>query len=772
MAEGSKPKRRLAAIVFTDIVGFTKLSSQDETKAAELIKRQRDLLTPIIQSHDGELLKEMGDGMLLSFHSATSAVECSIEIQEIANTIDDLNLRIGVHQGEVIIDGKDIIGDDVNVAARIEPFSAPGGIAISNKVQQDIASNAKFETKLVGKPKLKGVGQDITVYCIVSQGLPETVLSEVSAKLEKQTPIWYYILPAVILIAITTYFVIPKKPSIASIAVMYMEIRGNEEDQYLETITEDIIFDLSSAMPGKLKVSESGAVAKLKNTNMETSELAKGLGVEYVFRSSLQRYGDGFNLRCRLVEASSGTDKFINKWFIEANSLQSIVSVLVENIINGLDLNIEGGLTKIEYNPEAYNLYLKSKDLYARSKSYEGTKQSIHLMEDAIALDDKLISAQLRLGIMYYDNGEYDRAGKLYERALKKSKQLEDNSNIAESLRKQGALFRKLRNYDESLEKFNEALSIFRVMNDKSNIAKSMNSIAILYYRTKRLDEALEYWLLAYNTAKEFDDKLKLSKYVNNIGIWYWKDFQYSKAIDYYNESLLIKEELGDTRNYGKTLHNIGKVYYDMGDFVNSIEFFNRSIELKEKLNDKKGLKASLLKLGEAYFENEDYTDALSNFKRSLSITKTFDDIYDISDRHLAIGMSHFNLSSYDSAAYYLNMSDSIYIDYPINRLTVLSWIAITSSEDGETEKTKTFVKEFEEIYKDNDPDNKQIISINWNMYKVYNSLERSKTAKEHLENAYLELKSRSKNIKDKSDRNQYLSSKLNQKITEAWESL
>ena len=132
MAEGSKPKRRLAAIVFTDIVGFTKLSAKDETKAAELIKRQRALLTPIIQSHDGELLKEMGDGMLLSFHSATSAVECSIEIQEIANTIEDLNLRIGVHQGEVIIDGKDIIGDDVNVAARIEPFSAPGAVSYTH----------------------------------------------------------------------------------------------------------------------------------------------------------------------------------------------------------------------------------------------------------------------------------------------------------------------------------------------------------------------------------------------------------------------------------------------------------------------------------------------------------------------------------------------------------------------------------------------------------------------------------------------------------------
>ena len=152
MPEDSKPKRRLAAIVFTDIVGFTKLSAKDETKAAELIKRQRALLVPIIQSHDGELLKEMGDGLLLSFYSATGAVECALEIQKIANTIDDLNLRIGIHQGEVIIDGKDIIGDDVNVASRIEPFAAVGGVAISHKVQSDISSSPEFETKFISQP--------------------------------------------------------------------------------------------------------------------------------------------------------------------------------------------------------------------------------------------------------------------------------------------------------------------------------------------------------------------------------------------------------------------------------------------------------------------------------------------------------------------------------------------------------------------------------------------------------------------------------------------
>ena len=214
----------------------------------------------------------------------------------------------------------------------------------------------------------------------------------------------------------------------------------------------------------------------------------------------------------------------------------------------------------------------------------------------------------------------------------------------------------------------------------------------------------------------------------------------------------------------------MGKVYYDMGDFVNSIEFFSKSIELKEKLGDQKGLKATLLKLGEAYFENENYDSALVNFRKSLKITKSFGDIYDDLERYKVIGMSHCNLSNYDSAAYYLNMADSILIDYPIDRLNTLSWLALTSTKDGNKNLTKTYIEEFEGIYGDNDPPQDNIIRINWNMYNVYQSLEKTKTAKEHLENSYLELKSRSKNIKNKGDRSKFLSVKLHEYITSAWE--
>ena len=180
----SSLKRRLAAIVFTDIVEYTDLSARDEENAYKLVLKQREILKPIVLKHEGQWLKEEGDGLTLSFPSTKEAVNCSIQMQYAVREIDDLNLRIGIHQGDVIQENKDVFGDDVNIASRIEPFSAPGGIAVSQKIQQDLSSNPEFEFKFIDKPKLKGVQQEISVYCIISHGLPQSKKSQVQAKVE------------------------------------------------------------------------------------------------------------------------------------------------------------------------------------------------------------------------------------------------------------------------------------------------------------------------------------------------------------------------------------------------------------------------------------------------------------------------------------------------------------------------------------------------------------------------------------------------------------
>jgi len=181
----STTERKLAAIMFTDIAGYTALSSTDETKALKLLDKQEEILTPIIEEFNGTLHNRIGDGLLFTFPTVTDAVKCGIKIQKETKEVEDLNLRIGIHEGEITLKDGDALGDDVNVASRIDPYAAEGGIVISGKVQQNISSLPEFETKFISQPSLKGVKQDVKIFCIVSHGLPETDITKVTAKLEK-----------------------------------------------------------------------------------------------------------------------------------------------------------------------------------------------------------------------------------------------------------------------------------------------------------------------------------------------------------------------------------------------------------------------------------------------------------------------------------------------------------------------------------------------------------------------------------------------------------
>ena len=177
MANQKISTKKLKAIVFTDIVGFTKISAEDEQHALDIIDKQRELLKPIVLEHKGEWLKEIGDGLLFSFDSSLDAVRCSIEIQEVLKDSDDFKLRIGIHQGDIFIKDGDVYGDDVNIASRVEGFSPEGGISISDKVYKDIQSVKEIKTSFIGHKPLKGVLQEIKVCCIVSNDLPTHTFS-------------------------------------------------------------------------------------------------------------------------------------------------------------------------------------------------------------------------------------------------------------------------------------------------------------------------------------------------------------------------------------------------------------------------------------------------------------------------------------------------------------------------------------------------------------------------------------------------------------------
>lgn len=165
-------QRKLAAIMFTDILGYTALMSKDEHKALQTLKKNREIQKPLIEKYNGEWLKEMGDGTLSCFPSVVDAVNCALEIQNSLKSDSDLILRIGIHMGDIVFAEGDIFGDGVNIASRIEPLAQPGGICITGRVYNDIRNKPDIGTVFLGEKKLKNVSRPIKVYALTGKDLP------------------------------------------------------------------------------------------------------------------------------------------------------------------------------------------------------------------------------------------------------------------------------------------------------------------------------------------------------------------------------------------------------------------------------------------------------------------------------------------------------------------------------------------------------------------------------------------------------------------------
>ena len=165
-------KRQLAAIMFTDIVGYTSLMGKDSAKALALVRQSKEIQKPLVEQHHGKWLKEMGDGAMAQFNTALDAVNCAIEIQEFARAKLDAKLRIGIHLGDVSVEENDVHGDGVNVAARLESIAEPGGIYISNSIEKAIQGQSNAQTKYLGNIRLKNVDYEVQTYAIQGVGLP------------------------------------------------------------------------------------------------------------------------------------------------------------------------------------------------------------------------------------------------------------------------------------------------------------------------------------------------------------------------------------------------------------------------------------------------------------------------------------------------------------------------------------------------------------------------------------------------------------------------
>ncbi|MFC1620423.1 tetratricopeptide repeat protein [Candidatus Neomarinimicrobiota bacterium] len=329
--------RKLAAIMFTDIVGFTALMGEDEGQALGVLQQNREFQKEQIGKHNGEWLKEMGDGTLSSFSSAVDAVNCARAIQVGLRDDPDLTLRIGIHVGDVVFEEGDIFGDGVNVASRIEPLAEPGGICLSGRVYEDIRNKPDVEAVLLGEKRLKNVKHPLKVYALKGEGLPVPDVDQ---------------------------FVTPPADELQSIAVLpLVNLTGNaDEEWFADGMTEALITSL--ARISALKVISRTSVMPYKGSSKSLPQIAAELGVKTVLEGSVLKAGTRVRITAQLIEAQTDRHLWAEEYdrdLTDILALHSEVSQAIAKEVNAsLTPEEEAGLKDAKpVHPEAYQLYLR-----------------------------------------------------------------------------------------------------------------------------------------------------------------------------------------------------------------------------------------------------------------------------------------------------------------------------------------------------------------------------------------------------------------------------
>ena len=313
MPSGSE--RRLAAIMFSDIVGYTSLMATSEVRGFAARERHRDVLRPLAQRYGGEVVDENGDELVLSFTSAVDAVNCALAVQAEGLGDADVELRIGIHMGEVLFEQGRVYGDSVNLASRVRPFAAPGGICVSDEVEHAIHSQPNVEVVSLGTPDLKNVDRPVQLYAVHGEPLPPRTRSVRRASRLKVAAVAV----GAVLAALVGWWIGslrgPERGMIPgfvapAIAVLPFDNMSDDTDQELFAagLVEDLTTRLASwrEFPVIARNSVFEVAARNAGAPLDVADVGAELGARYVVEGSVRRQGDRLRVVVQLIDALTG----------------------------------------------------------------------------------------------------------------------------------------------------------------------------------------------------------------------------------------------------------------------------------------------------------------------------------------------------------------------------------------------------------------------------------------------------------------------------------
>ena len=500
-------KRKLTAILSADAKGYSRLMGEDEKGTVRTLNAYKELMVGLIQHHHGRMVDAPGDNLLAEFVSVVDAVECGVEIQKELKTRNSelpenrrMEFRIGINLGDVIEEGDKIYGDGVNIAARLESLSEPGGICVSGTVYDQVRNKLSLGYGYLGKQSVKNIIEPVRVYRVLTK--PGTMALSVRRWKRTGVDYWNRVHPAFkIVIALVAAanavwqlyprfisrpvevtpkdkiievaskdkmaFPLPDKPSIA--VLPFANMSGNPEQEYFcDGITDQIITGLSKI--DKLFVIARNSTFVYKGKAVKIQKVAEDLGVRYVLEGSVQKSGDRVRVTAQLIDALTGHHIWSEQYDRELKDIFALQDEITMRIMVGTRVELTEGEQARHWARKGRtdNLKALEKNLQGQAFFRRGTKQdndtARQIFEEAIALDPNFIWPYVNLGMTHWmdaRNGWSESPAKSLQMAFEltqKALAMDDSIDIGHSLL--GGIYLVKRQYDKALTEAERAVAL------------------------------------------------------------------------------------------------------------------------------------------------------------------------------------------------------------------------------------------------------------------------------------------------------------------------
>jgi len=588
------PTHQLAAIMFTDIQGYTALMQQDEAKALEFRNRHREIFNATTKKFKGKILQYFGDGTLSTFSSAIDSVHCGIELQLSFLQEPQIPVRIGIHTGDIIFSKDDIIGDGVNVASRIESLATAGSIFISEKVYDEVKNQSGIQTDSLGIFELKNVVKPVEVFAITNPGLVIPEKGEITGKIKseslsekgKDTSIkrgrvrWALIILGGILAGYllystgtfdinknqqtpTTYFATSEK----SIAVLpFLNLSNDPEQEYFsDGLSEEILNSLTHVQELKVVGRTSSFSFKGKGEDLRT--IGNKLNVNLVLEGSVRKAGNRVRITAQLINVEDGYHIWSEQYDRELKDIFEIQEEIAMKIVENLKLTVlkTSTTSRPTENMEAYDLFLKAN--YFLDQDYEGTEKALEYFQKAIVADPKFAlayagKAEAYLNYVFYGKMAPQEAKELILEAVQKSFDMGLQDPIAHRTLAYVNLFL---NWDWKAAKSEYETAIDLGLNDPDHFIT-------FYYLF--VDEDFEK---SISVAQQLVQRDPLSIEAHwHVGFCYFYARQYDNAIKAFRATLELNS------NYSEGHRWLGKAFTHTGHFEEALVSLNKALDITQ----------------------------------------------------------------------------------------------------------------------------------------------------------------------------------------------